>query len=175
MTMRCLPLIAASILATALLSPASAAAAQAAASKPKADKGLCDRLGGVFGISAVVDRFSDAIITNPLLNQNPALVEWNTNQAATRLPGLKVMRTMWMADKAGCNVKFTGLPLEQAHADLNLTQAEFAEVGAEIVRALQFYGVSQADISLLVSIYTSSMDDVVSASSGLKAVNAPPK
>jgi len=134
-----------------------------AADKPKADPGLCERLGGVFGIAAVVNRFSDAIITNTLLNQNPALVAWNQNEAPTRLPGLKVLRTMWIADKAGCNVKFTGLPLEQAHDRLNLTSAEFAEVGAEIVRALQFFKVAQADIDLLVSIYQTSMDEVVSS------------
>jgi hypothetical protein len=52
---------------------ALASAAQTS-SKPKPSKGLCDRLGGVFGIAAVVNRFSDAIIVNPALNQNPALV-----------------------------------------------------------------------------------------------------
>ena len=142
---------------------ASAAAAQGTAKKPKADKGLCNRLGGVFGIAAVVNRFSDAVIANPLLNQNPALVAWNQNEAPTRLPGLKVLRTMWIADQAGCKVTFTGLPLEQAHDRLNLTQAEFAEVGAEIVRALQFFQVAQSDIDLLVSIYGTSMRDVVSS------------
>ena len=141
-----------------------AAAAQATAKvKPKASKGLCERLGGIFGIAAVVNRFSDAIIDNPLLNVNPELVEWNQEEADTRLPGLKVMRTIWIADMAGCKVKFTGLPLEEAHDRFDLTAAEFAEVGAEIVRALQFYGVAQSDIDELVRIYQSSMSDVVSS------------
>ena len=176
MTSRLVPLLAASFLTMVWVGPAQAVAANAAqapASKPKADKGLCDRLGGVFGIAAVVNRFSDAIITNPLLNQNPALVAWNQNEAPTRLPGLKVLRTMWIADKAGCQVKFTGLPLDQAHDRLNLTQAEFAEVGAEIVRALQFYQVAQSDIDLLVSIYQTSMRDVVSSAQGAKEVTPP--
>jgi hemoglobin len=30
-----------------------------------ADKSLYDRLGGVFAIAAVVDHFSDAIVSNP--------------------------------------------------------------------------------------------------------------
>ena len=42
-------------------------AAQAAT--PKATQSLYERLGGIFAISAVVDRFSDAIIKNPKLNQ----------------------------------------------------------------------------------------------------------
>ena len=41
-----------------------------------------DRFGGDFGaIAAVVNRFSDAIITNPKLNENPALKAWNDTQA----------------------------------------------------------------------------------------------
>jgi hemoglobin len=152
---------------------ALASAAQTS-SKPKPSKGLCDRLGGVFGIAAVVNRFSDAIIVNPALNQNPALVAWNQNQAPTRLPGLKVMRTIWFSSMVGCEgVKFFGLPLEEAHDRFNLTQAEFAEVGAEAVRALQFYNVAQADIDEVVRIYMSSMGDVVSASHGAKEVTPP--
>src|SRR5688500_5435990 len=54
---------------------ATATAAQKSpnSSQCKKDKGLFDRLGGFFGIAAVVDNFSDAILVNPVLNQNPAL------------------------------------------------------------------------------------------------------
>src|SRR5215208_948289 len=94
---------------------------------------LYDRLGGYFAIAAVVDRFSDEIIKNPKLNENPALKAWNENESATRLPGLKFGRTQWVAAKAGGPYEYTGLPLEEAHKDLHLTAEEFAEVGAEIV------------------------------------------
>jgi hemoglobin len=188
MSRKFVPLFAASLAAIASASPAAAtdiknesagpatavvASAAAAQTKPKGDKALCERLGGVFGIAAVVNRFSDEILTNPALLQNPALVEWNNTQAATRLPGLKVLRTMWIADMAGCGVKFTGLPLEQAHDRFNLTQAEFAAVGGEIVEALQFFNVAQPDIDRLVAIYQSSMDDVVSASQTPREVKPP--
>src|SRR5687768_13461966 len=73
--------------------PASTLAAGAAATQSNPDKDrakkqgtLYDRVGGIFAIAAVVDRFSDAIIVNPKLNQNPALVEWNQQESATRLP-----------------------------------------------------------------------------------------
>ena len=65
--------------------------------RPPDQPSLYDRLGGFFPIAAVVDRFSDAIIVNPKLNENPALREWNATQAETRLPGLKFGRTLWMA------------------------------------------------------------------------------
>jgi hemoglobin len=105
-----------------------------------------------------------------VLNQNPALAEWNRTQAATRLPGLKFGRTMWIAAMVGGPTKYTGLPLEQAHDQFNMTATEFAEVGSEIVKALQAAGVAQSDIDQLVCIYGTSMGDVVSSSEGPKSV-----
>jgi hemoglobin len=135
------------------------AAAQPAAPKPA--QSLYDRVGGIFAIAAVVDRFSDAIIKNPKLNQNPALVAWNRDEAAGRLPGLKVMRTLWIASVAGGPFQYTGKPLADAHPRFKLTEAEFKEVGAEIVRALEFYKVPQKEQQELVKAYNSSMADVV--------------
>jgi len=57
---------------------------------------LDERLGGAFAIAAVVDRFSDALVHNPIVGQkseNPDLREWHTNNL-DRLPGLKFMRTL---------------------------------------------------------------------------------
>ncbi|HUE78031.1 MAG TPA: group 1 truncated hemoglobin [Sphingomicrobium sp.] len=152
----------------AALSNTVAVAATAPGKSPnssqcKKDKGLFDRLGGFFGIAAVVNRFSDQILVNPVLNQNPALAAWNQNEAPTRLPGLKFGRTMWIAAMVGGPIKYTGLPLEQAHDRFNMTQAEFAEVGSEIVEALQFFNVAQADIDQVVCIYGTSMNEVTSS------------
>jgi hemoglobin len=144
--------------------PAAAkAASQETGSTPTAES-LFDRVGGFFALAAVVNRFSDEIIKNPKLNENPALKEWNEKEAETRLPGLKFMRTMWMAAAAGGPVEYTGLPLDEAHQDLHLTPEEFEEVGAEIVRALDFYKVPEREQQELVAAYMTSMDDVVSPS-----------
>lgn len=138
------------------------ATGQPTAEAKKTDQqSLYDRLGGIFAIAAVVDRFSDAIIKNPKLNQNPQLVAWNRDESATRLPGLKVMRTIWIASKAGGPFQYTGKPLNEAHPRFKLTEAEFKEVGAEIVRALQFYKVPEREQQELVKAYNSSMADVV--------------
>ena len=125
---------------------------------------LYDRLGGIFAISAVVNRFSDEIITNPKLNVNPALKAWNETEAPVRLPGLKFMRTLWIASLAGGPFEYTGLPLEDAHKDFHLTADEFAEVGAEIVRALDYYKVPEREKQELVDAYMTSMDEVVNPS-----------
>jgi hemoglobin len=125
---------------------------------------LYDRVGGIFAIAAVVDRFSDAIITNPKLNENPALKAWNETESEFRLPGLKFGRTQWVAALAGGPYEYTGLPLEEAHKDFHLTAEEFAEVGAEIVRALEFYQVPEREIQELVDAYMNAMPQVVTTS-----------
>jgi hemoglobin len=122
---------------------------------------LYDRVGGIFAIAAVVDRFSDAIIINPKLNVNPALRAWNEDEAATRLPGLKFMRTIWVAALTGGPFTYTGLPLHDAHTRFHLTPDEFDEVGAEIVRALDYYQVPAQEKQQLVDAYMLTKPEVV--------------
>jgi hemoglobin len=148
------------------LFPASADAG-GAPQTTSGEPSLYDRLGGYFAIAAVVDRFSDKIIKNPKLNKNPALRKWNRTQAKTRLPGLKFGRTLWIAAAAGGPFEYTGLPLKEAHGEFKLTAEEFAEVGAEIVRALDFYHVPEREQQELVAAYKASMSDVVTATEQL--------
>lgn len=145
--------------ALALLREHASAGATTAEGTPEPT--LYDRVGGIFAIAAVVNRFSDEIITNPKLNVNPALKAWNETEAETRLPGLKFMRTLWVAALTGGPFEYTGLPLSQAHTRFNLTSEDFDEVGAEIVRALEYYKVPEAEIKLLVDAYMLSKPDVV--------------
>ena len=45
------------------------------------EKTLYERLGGIFAIADVVNRFSDEVVKNPIAGQNsknPALREWHT-------------------------------------------------------------------------------------------------
>jgi hemoglobin len=142
---------------------AEAAEATAEATAPTMEPSLYDRLGGAFAIAAVVDRFSDEIIKNPKLNVNPALKAWNDTEAATRLPGLKFMRTVWIIAQAGGPIAYTGLPLEEAHDRFDLTAEEFEEVGNEIVRALDYFQVPEREKQELVAAYMTSMDEVVSS------------
>jgi hemoglobin len=116
-----------------------------------ADRSLYERLGGVFAIAAVIDSFSDALLDNPQVGKqspNPALREWSVNEQATRLPGLKFMRTLWVCDVAGGPFNFeatrpgrTALGLEEAHRDLAITPAEFDVVAGELAAALDRFKV----------------------------------
>lgn len=154
----------AGIAAARALLAQTAKAQNSATPESEPEQSLYDRLGGIFAIAAVVNRFSDEIIINPKLNVNPALKAWNIDEAATRLPGLKYMRTLWVGALTGGPFTYTGLPLHDAHTRFSLTSDEFDEVGAEIVRALDYYQVPEQEKKQLVDAYMLSKPDVVTAS-----------
>ena len=117
-------------------------------------------MGGYLAIAAVVDRFGDKIIRNPKLNRNPALRAWNRTQANTAA-GSQVRSHAVDRGRGRRTFEYTGLPLKEAHGEFNLTAEEFAEVGAEIVRSLDFYNVPEREKQELVDAYRASMSDVV--------------
>jgi hemoglobin len=134
---------------------------------------LYDRLGGAFAIAAVVDRFSDALIENPIVgqsSQNPALREWHTNNLG-RLPGLKFMRTLWVCDVAGGPFSFaptkpgsTPLGLEEAHRNLHITSDEFDEVAAELARSLDHFGVPAQEKDEVLAAFAAHKAEVIEGS-----------
>lgn len=119
------------------------------------ERSLYDRLGGVYAIAAVVDRFSDALLVNPTVGKaslNPYLADWSNNQAAARLPGLKFMRTLWLCSVAGGPFKYSPtrpgacpFSLENAHKDLQITPDQFDAVATELGLALDYYKVPQRE------------------------------
>jgi hemoglobin len=133
------------------------------------ESSLYERLGGAFAIAAVVDHFSDAIISNPIVGQsseNPALREWHTNNLA-RLPGLKFMRTLWVCDISGGPQSYaatqpgsTPLGLEEAHRDLKISPAEFDEVAAELARTLDHFGVPDQEKEEVLGAFAAHKDEV---------------
>jgi hemoglobin len=122
---------------------------------------LYERLGGVNAIAMVVDRFSDAIIVNPKLQEDPALREWNESG---QLAGLKFMRTLWLCQEAGGPFQYTGKELREAHKDLHITSDEFDEVGAEIARALDHLNVPEREKQEVLAAIVARKDAVVNPS-----------
>ena len=103
---------------------------------------LYERLGGVYAISAVVDHFSDQLVQRHTLDaSNPRIKDWNATKAGDRLPGLKVLRTLWLCAIAGGPFAYTGRALDDAHFDLQLTPAEFDAVAAVLGEALDHFHV----------------------------------
>jgi hemoglobin len=130
---------------------------------------LYERLGGAFAIAAVVDRFSDAVVQNPIVGQrseNQALREWHTNNLG-RLPGLKFMRTLWVCNVAGGPQQYaatkpgsTALGLEEAHRELKISPAEFDEVAAELGRTLDFFKVPDREKGEVLAAFAAHKDEV---------------
>src|ERR1043165_9514273 len=147
----------------------SAAAGLAANEQTMPEQILYERLGGIFAIAAVVDHFSDAVVKNPIVGQksnNPQLREWHTKNLGT-LPGLKFMRTLWVADISGGPVEFTAtnpgatsLGLEEAHRDLRISPAEFDEVAAELGRTLDFLKVPKREKAEVLGAFAAHKDEV---------------
>lgn len=159
-------------LAATAASVAAIAGSPAASAKPKKPahgKSLYERLGGIFALAAVIDHFSDALIKNPIVGQeskNPQLREWHTKNLG-RLPGLKWMRTLWVAEVSGGPYKFvatkpgkTHLGLEEAHRDLRISPAEFDEVAAELGRTLDFVKVPKPEKDEVLAAFAAHKGEV---------------
>jgi hemoglobin len=138
-----------------------------------ADASLYERLGGVFAIAAVVDRFSDAIFDDPIAgktSQNPALREWHT-QSLGRLPGLKFMRTLWVCAVAGGPMQYTGtrpgstaLGLEEAHRVLRITPEEFDAVAGVLSRTLDEFKIPQREKDEVLGAFAAHKAEVTEGS-----------
>ena len=134
---------------------------------------LYERLGGAFAIAAVVDRFSDALIENPIVGQgssNPELAEWHTNNLG-RLPGLKFMRTLWVCNVSGGPFEYTPtrpgstvLGLEEAHRPLRITPAEFDEVAAELARTMDAFEISTEEKEEVLAAFAAHKEEVTEGS-----------
>src|SRR6266581_5522816 len=125
------------------------------------EQSLYERIGGVNAISMIVDRFSDEVVKNPKLNVNPALKKWNQSG---KLPGLKFMRTLWICQATGGPFQYTGRDMHEAHKDLHITLEEFDEVGVEIGRALDHFGVAEREKQELLTTVVAHKGEVASPS-----------
>jgi hemoglobin len=130
---------------------------------------LYERLGGLYAIAAVIDKFSDAVVKNPIAGQgskNPRLRDWSTKKL-DRLAGLKFMRTLWLCDVAGGPIQYTAtkpgktqLGLECAHRDLQISPDEFDEVAAELARTLDSFKVPEREKGEVLAAFAAHKGEV---------------
>jgi hemoglobin len=142
---------------------------QAAAKPAAADQSLYDRLGGIFAIAGVIDYFSDEIIKDPVAgaqSRNPALRQWHAKQL-DRLPGLKFMRTLWVASATGGPYEYTptrpgstSLGLEEAHRQLRISPDEFDAVAAILSRSLDHFAVPGKEKSEVLAAFAAHKGEV---------------
>ena len=139
---------------------------------------LYERLGGVFAIAAVIDRFSDEVVKNAMAGQgsdNPALREWHTAKLA-RLPGLKFMRTLWVCHVSGGPFEYVGtkpghdpIGLEEAHRALGIAPEEFDAVAGELAKALDFFKVPPREKEEVLAAFAAHKGEVTEGYLATKA------
>jgi len=130
-----------------------------------AEQSLYERLGGDFPIAAVVDYFSDQLLKNPkIVNANPQLKEWHTEEYKVRLPGLKFLRTLWVCAVAGGPFQYTGESLREAHFDLHIPPEVFDEVAAELGHALDHFKVPKREKEEVLAAFAAQKPDVIAGS-----------
>jgi len=130
---------------------------------------LYERLGGVYSISAVVNHFSDNLITNPIVGQNsknPFLRDWHRNQL-DRLPGLKFLRTLWVCAASGGPYTYVGtkagkcpMSLENAHSKFKITPEEFDAVAVELTRSLDHFKVPEKEKNEVLSVFAAHKSEI---------------
>jgi hemoglobin len=121
----------------------------------------CER----FAIAAVVDHFSDQLLKNPkVVEANPELNEWHTTKYPGRLPGLKFLRTLWVASLAGGPFQYTARELRDAHFDLKIAPEVFDEVAAELGRTLDHFSVPERDREEVLAAFTGWKEEVTAGS-----------
>lgn len=122
---------------------------------------LYERLGGVYAIAGVVDRFSDQLLSNPkIVNANPELNYWHTEEFKQRLPGLKFNRTLWVCDVTGGPYTYTAKHLDDAHARFHISAEVFDEVAAELARTLDYFKVPEAEKQEVLAAFAAHKGEV---------------
>ena len=129
------------------------------------DQSLYERLGGVYAIAAVVDRFSDQLLKNQkIVNANPQLKEWHTEKYKERLPGLKFNRTLWVCAVSGGPYTYTAKDLDEAHFGLHIAPDVFDEVSAELGQTLDFFKVPMREKEEVLAAFNAQKIDVTADS-----------
>ena len=126
-----------------------------------AEPTLYERVGGIYAIAAVVDHFSDQLLKNPkVVESSDELRTWHTETYPTRLPGLKFLRTLWVAALAGGPYVYSARELRDAHWDLKIPPEVFDEVEAELGRTLDHFGVPEREKGELMGAFHGWRDEV---------------
>ena len=138
-----------------------------------AEKSLYERLGGVFAIAAVVEKFSDEVVRNAVAGQgsaNPELREWH-RERLERLPGLKFQRTLWLCEAAGGPFTYsatepgrTHLGLEEAHRALHVAPDEFDAVAGVLAQTLDDFHVPEQEKGEVLAAFAAHKGEVTEGS-----------
>ena len=119
---------------------------------------LYDRLGGMRGITLVVDDFIDRLVVNKTLNRNPAI---NAGRKSSPAPYLKFQVAALMCEVTGGPCKYTGRGMKESHAHLHITESEWKVMAGEFKKSLVKLKVPEAEQKELFDIVGKTKPDIV--------------
>ena len=123
-----------------------------------AQKSLYDRLGGLKGITVVVDDFVNRLVANKELNKNPAI---NAGRKSAPAPYLKFQVSQMVCGVTGGPCKYTGKAMKESHAHLNISEKEWGVMAAEFKKTLDKFKVPAAEQKELFDIVGTTKADIV--------------
>ncbi len=123
-----------------------------------AQTSLYDRLGGLKGITVVVDDFIDSLVVNKTLNRNPAI---NAGRKSSPAPYLKFQVSQLVCEMTGGPCKYTGAGMKASHAHLNISENEWNVMAAVFKKSLDKFKVPAAEQNALFEIVGKTKSDIV--------------
>jgi hemoglobin len=142
----------------AAMTAASGAAAQAPSVPNEPSTPLYERLGGLKGITAVVDDFIDRLVTNKTLNRNP---EIDAGRKRSPAPYLKYQVSAMVCEVTGGPCKYTGKDMKESHAHMNITEKEWDVMVGEFKKSLAKFKVPAREQQELFEIVGTTKADIV--------------
>jgi hemoglobin len=143
---------------SALALPIALGIAAFATGAANAESSLYDRLGGLQGITVVVDDLIDRLVVNATLNQNPAI---NAGRKNSPTPYLKFQVSQLVCEVTGGPCKYTGAAMKPAHAHLNISESEWNVMAGEFKKSLDKYKVPTPEQTALFEIVGKTKADIV--------------
>lgn len=119
---------------------------------------LYDRLGGLKGITVVVDDFLNRLVVNRTLNQNPAI---RAGRQSSPTPYLKFQVAQLVCEVSGGPCKYTGKSMKESHAHLNISEKEWGVMAKEFKKSLDKYKVPAGEQKELFDIVGKTKADIV--------------
>jgi len=131
----------------------------AAAKEPS----LYDRLGGLAPISVVASDFIDALVSDAVLNANPAI-----DAARKRVPAayLQFQVTALVCQATGGPCQYQGQTMKESHAHLNITEREWDRMVTIFKEILAKHRVPAQETQELLEIVGATKGDIVAPGSG---------
>ena len=145
---------------TAIKEAASTESASTGPADSAATPSLYERMGGVYGIAAVMDVLTDRLFDNVWANRNPYVAKMHERNGR---PGFKFMVTAWSVEQTGGPACYPGRDMHYAHVDMEASEHDFDVVALEIAASLSYCGVGVQEQKEYLALIESYRREVLDA------------